>query len=100
MRVPGFCAETAIGKASRTYRSHHISSDVCSRTVTPSQLLDGNDSSVGTDEAELVATIEDVMADVMDELTRHTEYIGDQDYALVSQNPSSCVRHLQESTAA
>jgi hypothetical protein len=62
MHLPGFCAETAIGKPSRTYRSSHTDGDI--QTVTDTFVMPSNsadDSFLDIDEAELAAAFENVI---------------------------------------
>lgn len=78
MHLPGFCAETAIGKASRTYRSSHTYGDI--QTVTDTFVMPSNnadDSFLDIDEAELAAAFENVMEEPAND--ENIAYRGDYD---------------------
>lgn len=78
MHLPGFCAETAIGKASRTYRSSHSYDDI--QTVTDTFVMPSNsadDSFLDMDEAELAAAFEIVMEEPASD--ENTAYRGNYD---------------------
>jgi hypothetical protein len=74
MHLPGFCAETAIGKASRAYRSSHTYGDI--QTVTDTFVIPSNsadDSFLDIDEAELAAAFEHVMEEPANDVTAALE---------------------------